>query len=145
MKASELTLGNWVKVVDDDTDEFFTGRVTEIGAYNIGVSSTPNNILTLFSIDCIEPIPLSLQTLRRSGFNWESPVFQAISEDQVLSISNNEFTIELEQQLSEELETYYIVRLESGANSCEKYITYTHELQNLISVFNIPVDIVVPC
>lgn len=72
MKTNELMVGDWVKVTDDDTDDSFIGQVKAIDELeNINVPEG-EDVAYPYSIDCLEPIPLTPEILEKSGFEKQS-------------------------------------------------------------------------
>ena len=73
MKANELMIGDWVKVTDDDTDDSFIGQVKAIDALeNVNVPEG-EDVAYPYSIDCLEPIPLTPEILEKNGFDVSDP------------------------------------------------------------------------
>lgn len=70
MKANELMVGDWVRIVDDDTDEIYETKVAGISG-NLGNIYAPipeyGETAYPFSEDCVEPIPLTPEILEKNG------------------------------------------------------------------------------
>lgn len=71
MKTNELTIGDWVRIVDDDgcMVNFFSGMIEaidEIG--NVYVKAPGDKTAYPYSVDCVEPINLTSEILERNGF-----------------------------------------------------------------------------
>ena len=76
MKANELMIGDWVKVTDDDTDDSFIGQVKAIDELeNINVQEG-EDVAYPYSIDCLEPIPLTPEILEKNGFTKDKEIDQ---------------------------------------------------------------------
>lgn len=68
LRALNLMIGDWVKVTDDDTDDSFIGQVKAIDELeNINVQEG-EDVAYPYSIDCLEPIPLTPEILEKNGF-----------------------------------------------------------------------------
>lgn len=69
MKANELMIGDWVRIVDDDTDQSFETRITGVsGLGNIYAPLPGGEHAYPFSEDCVEPIPITPEILEKNGF-----------------------------------------------------------------------------
>lgn len=71
MKTSELMIGDWVHITDDDTDAHFYAKVEAIDRVgNIYVKAPGDETAYPYSIDCVKPIPLTSEILEKNG--WRS-------------------------------------------------------------------------
>jgi len=62
-------IGDWVRILDDDTDQSFETRITGVsGLGNIYAPLPEDEHAYPFSVDCIEPIPLTPEILEKNGF-----------------------------------------------------------------------------
>lgn len=68
LTASGLMIGDWVKVTDDDSDEYFFGIVCEIDRYNVIVVKSGDSVGYPYAEECIEPVPLTPEILEKNGF-----------------------------------------------------------------------------
>ena len=81
LRALDLMIGDWVKVTDDDTDDSFIGQVKAIDELeNINVQEG-EDVAYPYSIDCLEPIPLTPEILEKNGFKYnEHPFVQGYEQ-----------------------------------------------------------------
>ena len=67
MKADELMVGDWLRIVDDDTDQSFETRITGVsGLGNIYAPLPGGEHAYPFGVDCIEPIPITPEILEKN-------------------------------------------------------------------------------
>ena len=72
-------LGDWVRITDDDTDEFYIVPVAAISSTgNIYASIESDSPIYQFAEDCIDPIPLTPEILEK---NFEKKTFYGIYDD----------------------------------------------------------------
>lgn len=88
MKVSDLMIGDWVKVVDDDTNEIIIGKIKYIDGEhsNVNVIIFDDSVSYPFSIDCIQPIPLTPEILKKNGFVYSDIPFEQSWQQFGLSI-----------------------------------------------------------
>lgn len=72
MKITDLAIGDYIRVVDDDTDEYFIGTVALIDGdlENANVRKEGDSVGYPYSIDCLEPVLLTEEILKK---NFPSP------------------------------------------------------------------------
>lgn len=69
MKENEVMIGDWVRIVDDDTDAFFDARVEGIDTLaNVYVTMPCDETAYPYSVDCAKPIPITPEILEKNGF-----------------------------------------------------------------------------
>lgn len=67
MKATELMIGDWVHITDYDTDSFFDARVGTLTRVEKIFVVPPGEVMAQpFSIDCVEPIPITPEILEKN-------------------------------------------------------------------------------
>ena len=72
MKENEVMIGDWVRIVDDDTDAFFDARVEGIDSLaNIYATMPCDETAYPYSVDCAKPILLTPEILEKNGFAKE--------------------------------------------------------------------------
>ena len=91
-----------------------------------------------------KPIPLTQKILERNGFSYTKPLMPTQSEDMVWQYQNDEeqTLVEIEEQMDDNLNNYYILFACCGVNTCELYIHYTHELQHALRLCRIEKELV---
>lgn len=103
MKANELMIGDWVRITDDDTDAFFDARVgTLTRVENIFVVPPGEEMAQPFSIDCVEPIPITPEILEKNGFSrngLDISLFDRRGGDDFVGASNLQYVHELQHAL----------------------------------------------
>lgn len=134
MKAEDLMIGDWVRVADDDTDAFFDARVgTLTRVENIYLVPPGEEMAQPFSIDCVEPIPITPEILEKNGFEmvkWKEDEPAGLlgkwwdNRGQVL-VKRFDFTL---------LGEVYSVK---ANNSRISNIRYVHELQHALRLCGI--------
>lgn len=71
LRCIDLMVGDWVRIVDDDTDEIYETKVAGISG-NLGNIYAPipeyGETAYPFGEDCVEPIPLTPEILEKNGF-----------------------------------------------------------------------------
>ena len=69
LRVEELIIGDWVRIIDDDANQSFETRITGVsGLGNIYAPLPEGEHAYPFSVDCIEPIPLTPEILEKNGF-----------------------------------------------------------------------------
>ena len=69
MKSEDLMIGDWVRIIDDDTDAFFDAMVEGIDSLaNIYATMPCDETAYPYSADCAKPIPLTTEILEKNGF-----------------------------------------------------------------------------
>lgn len=69
MEAKDLMIGDWVRISDDDTDEYFDAQIKGVDFLDNVYAPIPGEEKPCpFSIDCVEPIPLTPEILEKNGF-----------------------------------------------------------------------------
>lgn len=134
MKVNELMIGDWVKVTDDDTDDSFIGQVKAIDELeNINVPEG-EDVAYPYSIDCLEPIPLTPEILEKNGFSGEGYNMGIVG-----------FSVE---PIPDEKDGYEVfiwtdmcLQIKHGFTHLKKYIKYVHELQHAIRLCGIEKEI----
>jgi len=103
MKATELSLGNWFEIKDQEVKTY--AQIEGVGNLQLAAGQ-------LWSIEELEPIPLTEEWLERFGFEWDGEMWFHKAEDWIMiDLSDN------------------MVRLWDGWLYRE--IKYVHTLQNL--------------
>ena len=125
MKANELMVGDWVRIVDDDTDEIYETKVAGISG-NLGNIYAPipeyGETAYPFGEDCVEPIPLTSEILeknlsyeQRNGYiSWVKDVY---------------------------CETCFDIEMLINSTIIEKEFEYVHQLQHALRLCGIEEDI----
>lgn len=71
MEAKDLMIGDWVRISDDDTDEYFDAQIKGVDFLDNVYAPIPGEEKPCpFSIDCVEPIPLTPEILEKNGFEY---------------------------------------------------------------------------
>ena len=79
MKSEDLMIGDWVRIIDDDTDAFFDAMVEGIDSLaNIYATMPCDETAYPYSADCAKPIPLTTEILENSGWKHDPPVQRAM-------------------------------------------------------------------
>lgn len=69
MYVQDLMIGDWVRIIDDDTQAFFDARVEGIDTLeNIYATMPCDETAYPYSVDCAKPIPLTPEILEKNGF-----------------------------------------------------------------------------
>lgn len=140
MDAKDLMVGDWVRIIDDDTDAYFDARVEGIDMVgNIYVKVPGGEKVRSYSADYVEPIPITQKILEMNGFSYTKPETTTMSEDNVWRIKDDDkqVLIEIEEQMDDNLLRYYIGYFTHGVNSCEIYFKHVHELQHALRLCGI--------
>lgn len=67
MKCEELMIGDWIRIIDDDTDAYFDARVEGIDVLaNIYATMPCDETAYPYSADCAKPIPLTPEILEKN-------------------------------------------------------------------------------
>lgn len=143
MEAKDLMIGDWVRISDDDTDEYFDAQIKGVDFLDNVYAPIPGEEKPCpFSIDCVEPIPLTPEILEKNGFENVSVItvgtakMRWVSED-----TRTEITIWMDDTLPMEIvkNVYY-----------EDEVSYTlpfpgtvHQLQHALRLCEIDKEIVV--
>lgn len=127
MKAKELMIGDWVKVIEPDRYAGAQGTILSLtsregGYYEINISDVNYGYLTtdVFNED-IEPVPLTDEILQKH--------FPDTTDGVIWHPTNNPGKYEI------------IIphKTDRGETSC--YINYVHELQQILKICGIKKDI----
>lgn len=141
MKAEELMIGDWVRVTDDDTDAFFDARVgTLTRVENIFVVPPGEEMAQPFSIDCVEPIPLTPEILEKNGmkeFEHRNP-WQGENLIKKWYHKSGDYYVSLYQVGREQ--SYTFGDGSRPTRICN--IHYVHELQHALNLCRIEKEIV---
>lgn len=143
MEAKDLMIGDWVRISDDDTDEYFDAQIKGVDFLDNVYAPIPGEEKPCpFSIDCVEPIPLTPEILEKNGFENVSVItvgtakMRWVSED-----TRTEITIWMDDTLPMGIvkNVYY-----------EDEVSYTlpfpgtvHQLQHALRLCEIDKEIVV--
>lgn len=141
MKANELMIGDWVKVVDDDTDDNFIGQVKaidELGNVNVPEGE---DVAYPYSIDCLEPIPLIPEILEKNtdgGFcDFKDPIIGYEGKRSLYWIGKVGIYVEWERMIG-----VPYVEFQGLADTFFKgYIKSLHELQHALRLCGIEKEI----
>lgn len=126
MKTSELMIGDWVRIIDDDMDSHFNARVEAIDTLeNIYVKAPGDETTYPYSIDCIEPILLTPEILKKNG--WKE---YASSED-----FHGHNCVFIKQK-----DGYYGACVD-GKRTISGLLEYVHELQHALQLCNVEMEI----
>ena len=124
MRAEDLMIGDWVRIIDDDTDAYFDARIEGIDVLaNIYATMPCDETAYPYSVDCAQPIPLTPEILEKNGFGEQR--FERMSVWSILG-----FSIELDFSTWK----YY------WANG-DVEISSVHELQHAIRLCGITKEI----
>lgn len=123
MNVNELMVGDWVRIVDDDTDEIYETKVAGISG-NLGNIYAPipeyGETAYPFGEDCVEPIPLTLAILEK---NFEKKTLYGIFDDY--------FDLEIrEYNDGIYVATYH--SCEMNVPDEQMVLSYVHELQHFL-------------
>lgn len=138
MKAKELMIGDWVKVIEPDRYAGAQGTILSLtsqegGYYEINISDVNYGYLTtdVFNED-IEPIPITKEILEKNGFEKDARNESYYKWNWYI----------LQDNVSYDMETW-IVRLfkASDLTFCHP-IGYVHELQHALRLCEIDKEIV---
>lgn len=67
MRAEDLMIGDWVRIIDDDTDAYFDARIEGIDVLsNIHATMPCDETGYPYSVDCAQPIPLTPEILEKN-------------------------------------------------------------------------------
>ena len=131
MKSKDLMIGDWVYVPHDGRASH-NGKVESI--YKSGTISVElEEAGCLCRAESLEPIPLTEKILEKNGFIYSKHEFMTLSEDMVWRIEDRheQALVEIEEQADDNGIDYYVGTFVSGANRCEIYFRFVHELQQL--------------
>lgn len=144
MKTNELMIGDRARITDDDTDAHFNTRVDAIDMLgNVYARAPGDETAYPYSVDCVEPVLLTPEILKKNGFVYTKPQMPTESEDMVWQYQNDEkqTLIEIEEQMDDNQLSYYIGYFSHGVNSCEIYFKHVHELQHALQLCGIEIEI----
>ena len=138
MKANELMIGDWVRIVDDDTNQYFETRITGISDLGNIYAPLPEGEHSYpFAAECADPIPLTREILEQNGwsedYNAETDILgHHFPEDKDLN---------LELYISDVDETVV------WTLNCYEYgvlpLRYVHELQHALRLSGIHKEITI--
>lgn len=140
MKANELMLGDWVRIIDDDTAAFFDARVgTLTRVENIFVVPPGEEMAQPFSIDCVEPIPITQEILEKNFTRTEVRVLSGtkthyIEGDDFYAVALNEYTDSIWEMEYTNCEAHFPL--------CRVLVAHVHEMQHALKMFGIDKEIV---
>lgn len=128
MKAKELMIGDWVKVIEPDRYAGAQGTILSLtsregGYYEINISDVNYGYLTtdVFNED-IEPIPLTAEILRKNGFEYG--IFPEYKSNHI------DTQTELKITVHSGTDTVFIAIDEPNFNLVNDCVLYIHELQH---------------
>ena len=151
MKANELMIGDWVRITDDDTDAFFDARVgTLTRVENIFVVPPGEEMAQPFSIDCVEPIPITPEILEKNGFDINGipedmqPVEERDWSDDTYVWSGQETPDEVMEVCvyMEDPNNFFAEIICQYCHVDGVHIKYVHELQHALRLCGIEKEIV---
>ena len=136
MKANELMIGDWVRIVDDDTDQSFETRITGVsGLGNIYAPLPEGEHAYPFSVDCIEPIPITPEILEKNGFK-QDPKSRSRKSHQIIT---NDVYISWWKGRLNIMYKPFVGHSTNHINCDGKYV---HELQHALRLAGIEKEIV---
>lgn len=128
MKAKELMIGDWVKVIEPDRYAGAQGTILSLtsregGYYEINISDVNYGYLTtdVFNED-IEPIPLTAEILRKNEFEYG--IFPEYKSNHI------DTQTELKITVHSGTDTVFIAIDEPNFNLVNDCVLYVHELQH---------------
>lgn len=128
MKAKELMIGDWVKVIEPDRYAGAKGTILSLtsqegGYYAINISDVNYGYLTtdVFNED-IEPIPLTAEILRKNEFEYG--IFPEYKSNHI------DTQTELKITVHSGTDTVFIAIDEPNFNLVNDCVLYVHELQH---------------
>lgn len=129
-------IGDWVRITDDDTDEFYIVPVAAISSIgNIYASIEPDSPIYPFAEDCVDPITLTSEILEKNTSESNKNVFggmnYALNEDFFIENRGDRFC--LSRRMAGHKYSTFLV--------CD--IQYVHELQHALRLCGINKEIMV--
>ena len=143
MKATELMVGDWVRIIDDDTDAFFDARVEGIDSLaNIYATMPCDETAYPYSVDCAKPIPLTTEILEKNGFLYKNGVWMWLESKGKIYISHlaNKWSVEVKNELARKDDLGRADLVSFLRDWAEN--VYVHELQHAIRLAGIEKEIV---
>lgn len=152
MKTTDLMIGDWARVIDDDgcMTNFFSGKVEAIDMLgNIYVKVPGDETAYPYSVDCVEPILLTLEILEKNGFDINGipedmqPIEERDWSDNTYVWSRQETPYEC-MQVSVYMDDPHNFFTEIICQYCHVdgvHIKYVHELQHALRLCKIDVEI----
>ena len=144
MEAKELMIGDWARISDDDTDEYFDAQIKGVDFLDNVYAPIPGEETPYpFSIDCVEPIPLTPEILEKNGFEkLDFSHFQ---------IGDRRLVLDADGRWAGPLSWHWVVtEMDTNAKGqpvvLDYYvatINYVHELQHALRLCGIDKEIVV--
>ena len=152
MEAKDLMIGDWVRISDDDTDEYFDAQIKGVDFLDNVYAPIPGEEKPCpFSIDCVEPIPLTPEILEKNGFDINGipedmvPVEDRDWSDDTYVWSKPETPYE-SMQVSVYMDDPYNFFIEIICLYCHVdgiHVKFVHELQHALRLCGIDKEIVV--
>ena len=129
-------IGDWVRIVDDDTDQSFETRITGVsGLGNIYAPLPEGEHAYPFSVDCIEPIPITPEILEKNGFK-QDPKSRSRKSHQIIT---NDVYISWWKGRLNIMYKPFVGHSTNHINCDGKYV---HELQHALRLAGIEKEIV---
>lgn len=144
MKKADLMIGDWVRAIDDDTNEAFDATIKAFDSLgNVYVVFPDDDTAYPCSEECVEPIALTTKIFEKNGFNDDG---EGIYGD------DDSFFVPIYQ--SEHNDSYFVStcgRIEAwethieptkGIGDFSGRLRYVHELQHALRLCGIEKEIV---
>lgn len=149
MKANELMLGDYIRIVDDDTDRSFVSKVEAIDDFgNVFFVFPGDEVAYPYSIDCCEPIPLTPEILEKNGFERCVESIVNVGDARVPLQTSNQFANEefggntriIDKRPCHGWTLQTDIFGDTDKNKIH-HITYIHELQHALRLCGIEKEI----
>ena len=145
MKANELMIGDWVKVIEPDRYASAKGTILSLtsqegGYYAIKISDVIYGYLTtdVFNED-IEPIPLTAEILEKNGFQARNRYIWEQKDNYCCIKLNIAPKIEIDGKIFGE--PPILLQINGATFSLNIIIEYVHELQHALRLCEIEKEI----
>lgn len=151
MEAKELMLGDWVRISDDDTHEYFDAQIKGVDFLDNVYAQIPGEEKPCpFSIDCVEPVPLTPEILEKNGWSHsqlhgsygrkgmriDGPPYEELPDGIKNLLDFAQWSIDEEFQ-------YHLLEIYMWRGSIRLWVNYVHELQHALRLCGIDKEIVV--
>lgn len=137
MEAKDLMIGDWVRISDDDTDEYFDAQIKGVDFLDNVYAPIPGEEKPCpFSIDCVEPILLTPEILEKNGFEYNDEDAEYAgctwSDGNIMLHVEYDFRIVVTNDFDDE-----------STNRTPFVLRYVHQLQHVYKLLGIDKEITV--
>jgi len=146
MEAKDLMIGDWVRISDDDTDEYFDAQIKGVDFLDNVYAPIPGEEKPCpFSIDCVEPIPLTPEILEKNGFENDFYEYESVAD--YVKVRNEGYSLHsTAHEWDGALITWCNGHVDVVTDFSGEYrgeIEYVHQLQHALRLCGIDKEIVV--